>query len=123
MYSSPPTPTGTGRNLVSNTYTRVLAIGRPIDGFRELRSSTMATVDQIVVSVGPYRFVTEAADLINDAATSAGQAPPPPKARPPLPPPQHATSSASPALPKHRPIRPSGAARMDRLRHHGQPVP
>src|SRR5947209_537124 len=97
MYNSPTTPTGTGRNPVSNTYACVLAIGRPIDGLRAARSSTVATVDQIVVSVGPYRFVTEAAHSTNEAAKSAGKASPPTNTRTPA-----SSEAASAATARHK---------------------
>src|ERR1041385_5842484 len=54
MYKSPLAPSGTGLRFASNTYTVVFAIGHPID----IRASSLisSTVDQIVVSVGPYTF-------------------------------------------------------------------
>src|SRR5262249_46180135 len=57
MYNSPATPTGTNPPLSSSTYTCVFPIGFPITTSQPA-SLTRASVDQIVVSVGPYRFHT-----------------------------------------------------------------
>src|SRR5271157_791150 len=53
--SSPVTPIGTGRKRRSSTYTRVFAIGRPI-GIGVSADVIRQVVDQMVVSVGPYKF-------------------------------------------------------------------
>ncbi len=53
MYSSPTAPEGAARSASSSTYTRVLAIGRPIGGTPPRSPSRTAAVDQMVVSVGP----------------------------------------------------------------------
>src|SRR5690606_28479844 len=82
MYSSPTTPTGTGASRSSNTNTEVLPIGTPIDGRMSGSPVTDAAVDQIVVSVGPYTFVTDAAIPVNARATSPGRASPPTSAVP-----------------------------------------
>ncbi len=81
MYSSPGTPGATGRRAASSTYTRVLAIGRPIVTRSEVVTS--AAVDQIVVSVGPYRFVTERAVAASVTARSDGSDSPPTSTRRP----------------------------------------
>lgn len=59
MYSSPATPAGTGRSRPSRTWTVVLAIGAPMAGAPG-RAPSAAVVDQMVVSVGPYRLVSSA---------------------------------------------------------------
>src|SRR5271154_3461431 len=56
MYSSPGNPTGTGRSAASSTWQAVLAIGTPMLTGSPAR--TFHSVDQIVVSVGPYMFNT-----------------------------------------------------------------
>ena len=53
MCNSPTTPMGTGLSHRSNTYTWVLAMGRPIGTEAESLRSTLCRVDQMVVSVGP----------------------------------------------------------------------
>jgi hypothetical protein len=53
MHSSPSTPTGTGSIVVSRTYIRVFAIGRPMETTLFAIPSTRSHDDQIVVSVGP----------------------------------------------------------------------
>src|SRR5690349_11648018 len=55
MYTSPATPTGTGRNPASSTYTRVFAIGPPIGGTPPADSGAL-NVAHTVTSVGPYPF-------------------------------------------------------------------
>ena len=76
MYSSPGTPTGSGWKFRSSTYVCVFAIGRPIVTFPFPRPSFSA-VDQIVVSVGPYRFQSSAPRSISCAASSCGRPSPP----------------------------------------------
>ncbi len=51
-YSSPGTPTGTGRSAESSTYTWVFQPGRPIAGARAPESGPL-TVTHTVASVGP----------------------------------------------------------------------
>ncbi|CAM5357244.1 hypothetical protein SGLAM104S_00281 [Streptomyces glaucescens] len=77
MYNSPGTPGGTGRRPASRTYTCVFAIGRPMRGERADSRFTSHAVDQMVVSVGPYRLVTDTARSASATARSAGSASPP----------------------------------------------
>ena len=60
MYSSPGTPTGTGRSSASSTYTRMLAIGGPIGtaSGTDPASGIRYEVANVVVSVGPYPSTT-----------------------------------------------------------------
>src|SRR5947208_17150999 len=60
MYNSPRTPSGTGCILRSSTYMVVLPIGRPIGTTAAPLPLTWWREDQIVVSVGPYMFQSEA---------------------------------------------------------------
>ena len=61
MYSSPATPTGTGSQLARRGRRGSCSrSGRPIGSGLAL-ASTRATVDQIVVSVGPYMFHSSSA--------------------------------------------------------------
>nr|WP_051751834.1 hypothetical protein [Streptosporangium amethystogenes] len=83
MYNSPGTPGGTGWQSRSSTYTLVLAIGTPMGGAAVFPASTAAVVDQIVVSVGPYRLVTDRAEAASVPARSAGSASPPTRTRTP----------------------------------------
>ncbi len=97
MYSSPGTPGGTGWRPASSTYTRVLAIGRPIGGAPAAPRVSSAAVDQIVVSVGPYTLVTDGDPAVRASASSAGSASPPTSTRT-----RASTSGAPSATPRHR---------------------
>ena len=85
MYSSPGTPTGHGMPFGSRTWIHVFAMGRPSDtaSLPSLRpagrvASVMSlTIDQIVVSVGPYRFQTRRhRDRISWANAGVSASPP-----------------------------------------------
>ncbi len=90
MHSSPGTPGGTSRPSASMTCSSVLAIGSPI----EIRSSsTRATEDQMVVSVGPYMFHSVTPVASRRRARSVGSASPPARAVKPGPPRQPVSSS------------------------------
>ena len=56
MHSSPATPIGAGLARTVEHVDWVLAIGRPIGDRRRGVRRRGCTVDQIVVSVGPYMF-------------------------------------------------------------------
>ncbi len=58
----------------------MFAIGRPIGTARSV-SSTTWRVDQIVVSVGPYTFQTDAPVASSSLASSVGKASPPQRMR------------------------------------------
>src|SRR4051794_33910605 len=62
MYSSPHTPTGTGSNRSSSTYTRTFPSGRPMCGGPSFTpsGSTCAIVVATVFSAGPYTFTSSA---------------------------------------------------------------
>ncbi len=55
MYSSPLTPTGTGRRAASRTYDRILSSGPPIGTRTPARSAPESGrwVAKVVASVGP----------------------------------------------------------------------
>src|SRR4051812_49047309 len=57
MYISPLTPTGTSLFLSSSTYTLVLLIARPIGTFSP-PPLTLCVLANVVLSVGPYPFIT-----------------------------------------------------------------
>src|SRR5688572_16118226 len=76
MYTSPATPAGTGRSRPSSTYTLVLAMGCPT-GTGPLTDSTRWSVDQTVVSVGPYTFHSSPTFGRSAAASSGGIGSPP----------------------------------------------
>src|SRR5215472_14876756 len=67
---------GTGCKLGSRMYICVLAIGRPI-GTELSFAVTLAVVDQIVDSVGPYKFQTESVPVKNRSANLCVSASPP----------------------------------------------
>ncbi|KGC56648.1 hypothetical protein Y023_537 [Burkholderia pseudomallei A79D] len=75
MHSSPGTPIGTGLPYASTIRIRVLSIGAPIEVGRS--AVTGATIDQIVVSVGPYRFQTSPPSSSSRALTASGSVSPP----------------------------------------------
>ncbi|GAA3624818.1 hypothetical protein GCM10022419_132990 [Nonomuraea rosea] len=81
MYSSPATPSGTGRSPASSTYRRQFAIGRPIgtDSPTSTPARTSNTQQPTTVSVGPYSFTTtDSGDRANHERTSPpGNASPP----------------------------------------------
>src|SRR5688500_13482137 len=76
MYNSPMPSPETGKRNSSSLWIVVLAIG----ALRRMRSSdsvTRATIDQIVVSVGPYMFQSEAQHLWSCVARFLVRASPP----------------------------------------------
>src|SRR5438105_9005344 len=76
IYNSPATPTGSGCRWPSSTYVLVFPMGRPM-GTGPSPTPTGYTVDQIVVSVGPYMFHTVGLLLDSALASSRGKASPP----------------------------------------------
>src|SRR6185436_20341479 len=60
----------------SSTYTDVFAMGVP-SGIGPAALSTLCTVDQMVVSVGPYMFHSEPERSRRDRASAGGNASPP----------------------------------------------
>src|SRR6266849_8594984 len=76
MYNSPATPTGTAPPLPSNTYTLVFPTGFPITTSPSA-PATRAFTDQMVVSVGPYRFHTSPLRRPNSTLNSPANASPP----------------------------------------------
>src|SRR5215469_1351201 len=78
MSSSPGSPTGNGRLDASRIYVSVLWIGLPT--WMLLASVIRHNVDQMVVSVGPYKFQSSAQRGMSSDARSAGIASPPHKA-------------------------------------------
>lgn len=82
MYSSPNTPTGTGRRPASSTCSRVLASAGPIGtGPSPTGPDSRCAVDQTVVSVGPYTFQTVPSAVRIRSARAGGSASPPHSAR------------------------------------------
>src|SRR5690242_3202428 len=76
MYNSPTRPAGTSSRWESSTNTWVFAIGRPMATGASadvIRSS----VDQTVVSVGPYRFHNSPHRVSKALARSRDSASPP----------------------------------------------
>ena len=74
-YSSPATPTGTGRSASSSTCTRVFQMGRPIGGTPPGTSGSLQLVTT-VDSVGPYELIMWRPGA-HRATSSAVQASPP----------------------------------------------
>src|SRR3989442_854347 len=76
MYSSPTAPSGTGLRYASRTKVCVLAIGRPM-GIGPAAEVPRWTVDQMVVSVGPYIFHNSLHRGRSSFARSGGRDSPP----------------------------------------------
>src|SRR5207253_10425585 len=76
MHNSPDTPTGTNWQFRSSKYICVLAMGRPIE-IGEMGESIFVSVDQIVVSVGPYMFHNSPQRGSSSLANSRDKASPP----------------------------------------------
>src|SRR6516164_3442292 len=93
MYSSPTTPGGVRLRFASRTNTCVLAIGRPI-GIGLSADVILQTVDQTVVSVGPYMFHNSAHRGSSSFARSRGIDSPPQRALKPADPFHPASISA-----------------------------
>ena len=93
MNSSPVTPTGIARSCSSSTCSSVLAMGRPTRTMPTGLGSRHAD-DQMVVSVGPYRFQASPQRVANCSARSAGRASPPTRALNPSPPDQPDANNA-----------------------------
>ena len=79
MYSSPATPSATGSSCPSSTHALVSLIGRPIGTWLLPSSRHVHCVTWIVVSVGPYRFYSDAPFSLRSASdcVAAGIASPP----------------------------------------------